>query len=111
MKNYLEALLIAEEMWEWLCDNPGKQKYDWPKYGLIMADSFEGCSICDYRLKKYDGHFFCNGKSYLSIEPCFLATICLEYHEKWESCYCIDTRMEYGEKVYFAILDERLKNM
>jgi hypothetical protein len=108
---YLQSLKMAEEMWEWLCDNPGKQKYHWPKYDSLMADSSEECSVCDYRLKKHDGHFFCNGKSYLSIEPCFLSAICLEYQEKFVSCYCIDAKIEYAEKVYFAILDERLKNM
>lgn len=80
-------------------------------YDSLMADSSEECSVCDYRLKKHDGHFFCNGKSYLSIEPCFLSAICLEYQEKFVSCYCIDAKIEYAEKVYFAILDERLKNM
>lgn len=42
-----EALVICRELWEWLRDNPGKSKGDWPgweEYGVM----FLHCPVCEY---------------------------------------------------------------
>ena len=47
----LEALLLTEEMWLWLSENPGKEKIDWPKWkengGELDSERY-ACLCCDY---------------------------------------------------------------
>ena len=42
-----KALSIAIVLWEWIVDNPGKEKHKWPgwaKYGWMSDD----CPFCEY---------------------------------------------------------------
>ena len=43
-----QALEIGLELWEWLEDNPSKEKHEWPgweKYERMAAD----CPCCEYK--------------------------------------------------------------
>ncbi|KKN57573.1 hypothetical protein LCGC14_0561190 [marine sediment metagenome] len=52
-----KALEIAIELWEWIVDNPGKEKREWPewkKYGNMVFY----CPFCQYGMSAY--HENCN---------------------------------------------------
>jgi hypothetical protein len=50
-----KTLFLCLELWEWLRDNPKKNKYDWPgwkKYKNVKAACF-ACEYRDYHKKAY----------------------------------------------------------
>ena len=66
-----KALDIAIELWEWMVDNPGRYKHQWPgwkKYGEMECD----CPFCEYD----DKHPFetrCNCPLKEKYDSCFLS--------------------------------------
>jgi hypothetical protein len=102
-KEYYEAVCIAEEMWEWLADNPLKGKSQWPKYKKYNFKIFDDCSICRY---KRDLDDMCG--------DCFLSYECKTTYPSWvndldcgDEIACIFN----ATQIYFAILEERLRIM
>lgn len=112
-KEYYKSLIASEKMWEWLCDNPTKSKKDY----LTLKHTKVDCAICANRLhfscKHSSDEFYCSGvdKSDIKWSPCFLYKICKDYATLWKYNRNEETRRLYAEKIYFAILKERLKRM
>ena len=53
---------LHRELWQWLADNPGKQKRHWPKWiendgDVPLCDSL--CFACDYNYDRFDGNCDC----------------------------------------------------
>ena len=119
-KEYFQALVETEHMWEWLCDNPNKDKDDYPKFKSGYKND---CHICtcrrNFSLTKHidiccDGYFQGVGYEYneeFKWSPCILSILCETYHRLWEYNTNIESRRKYAEKIYFKVLDERLKRM
>ena len=114
---YLKALEISEQMWEWLCDNPDKDKGWWKHHYKYFKSDINDCLICMYRDDLYqefsDHQSICVAFEEGEIEDCFLSGdgLCGRFYEDWSRCHNTETRRKFAEKIYFAILDERLKNM
>lgn len=43
-----------QKLWNWLADNPGKEKHDWPGWQNIKEKFFGYCFACDYDDKAYE---------------------------------------------------------
>ena len=85
-----KALKICKELWEWLAENPDKQKIHWPdweKYGEMS----HGCPCCEYRDQRQDQEGF-RLSSYCE-KGCLVA---------WANNDCLD-----GEFVYWCNMETR----
>jgi len=108
-EEYLKALYIAEELWEWLCDNPDKSKMNWPNYTKYRKElGHESCSICEVRCSNFTD-YHCEKAFDSEIEGCFLNDVCLSHVDHLSED--VEKRQKYAERVYFAVLTERLKRM
>lgn len=99
---YLKALKILEQMWEWLCDNPDKDKSDWGHYRKYFKNIINDCLICMYRDDLYqefsDRPSICVAFEEGSMGDCFLADMCKHYYQKWHQNYNIENRRKFAEK-------------
>jgi len=104
-EEYYQAVCIAEEMWEWLTDNPYCYKYQWPMYEKYKKFLTENrCSLCSYYFEKCEyGDSIC--------KECFLGDWCLKKYGVWMDSHDYDERHKNAKAIYFAILDERLRVM
>lgn len=67
---YYKAVLLSEKVWEWLADNPGKEKEDSPYWNKIRFMQCN-CPICELHLRL----------AYCST--CFLAEYCSKTYHNW----------------------------
>lgn len=99
---YWQALVIAEEMWEWLCDNPLKEKRDWPGYLRNNVNILDHeCSICEYIWEEADS----------DCRDCCLDSTCYYSYHKWRYAGCEEESQEYSFEIWKTIFEERLRIM
>ena len=119
-----ESIEISYRLWDFLANNPGKNKEDWPEYestGLANMQSL--CALCDRRTavytsyndeteRDYESHeTVCEGLDALDKESLLAVVI--------ESCpldggpssvYCSDGVFELYAQLMFALGNHRMMN-
>lgn len=99
---YWQALVIAEEMWEGLCDNPLKEKRDWPGYLRSNVNVLDHeCSVCEYIWQGEE----------LKCQDCFLDGTCLDYYKYGKEAADEEESREHSFEIWRAIFEERLRIM
>ena len=106
---YKQAVEEAEQIWEWLCDNPDKAKEHFDKFDISNYQAF--CPMCEWDSQK-------NKKC---CEKCFLdkKELCWGgageayeiYNDKIEENNFNDESYAARLAIYNACLDERLRIM
>lgn len=99
-KEYYDAVVLSEKVWEWLSDNPLKKKEDSPYWNEIK-NLDHNCPLCEYNFEITNN--FCN--------RCVLDGICLRYYTWWKYSDDENERFELANTFYQAILQERLRIM
>lgn len=99
---YWRALVIAEEMWEWLCDNPLKRKLDWPGYLTYGVEYMDyKCSMCEYIWQETG----------LKCMDCILGKGCQTCYNPWRTATDEKESQKYSFQIWKAIFKERLRIM
>lgn len=99
-KEYYDAVVLSEKLWEWLADNPLKRKEDSPYWNEIKNLDYN-CPLCEYNFKLTDN--LCN--------KCILSKICFFDYTNWRISDDENERFKLSNKFYQAILKERLRIM
>ena len=97
-KDYLKAIEIGEQLWDWLCDNPTLPKTAWPEYKKYKYFlSTNQCTICNY-----------NNKYSIDYAECIIAEECNIWCKTDER-----SKQEYYSrlKVWRKLFSERLRIM
>ena len=119
-----ESIEISYRLWDFLANNPGKKKEDWPEYESTgLAGMQSRCALCDRRTAVYTRYddeterdyesreTLCEGLDALDkesllavvIEPCPL-------DGGPSSAYCADGFFELYAQLMFALGNHRMMN-
>lgn len=95
-----KAYKLHYELWDWLYENPSKQKRDWPMWtrnGGEIEEVDSDCFLCEI-------HYLCDRRCplYINQIPCFTEKIGL--HAKWCGAKTPKTRKKYAKLIRDIVL-------
>ncbi len=118
-KAYYDAIMLGEKVWDWLCDNPLRNKKEFPEYKKIKNSTGSDCPLCSY-YAQYPQIIY--SYVYTECTECILRNVCddsvtgyLPYAQWYKNITKVNPDWEVSfknaTKIWKILFEEKLRIM